>query len=122
MFAYEYILTKFMNSLLLLHRFHKEELKKRGVRNLEQKHKAEFDWVAGHVSKLRNAPKDTKLLFKGPDMRVRPWDACTVNGVRFHTMGSEKDLRTQNLGIVMKVGVENSKEERELYWVLKQVF
>ena len=111
-----------MTSLLLFHRVHKEELKKRGVQNLEQKHKAEFvDWFADHVRKLRNAPEDIKLLSKGPDMRVCPWDACTVNGVRFRTMDSEKDRRTQNSSIMMKVGVENSEEEGELYGVLKQV-
>ena len=111
-----------MTSLLLFHRVHKEELKKRGVRNLEQKHKEEFiDWFEDHVRKLRNVPKDLTLLSRGPDKHVRPWDACTVNGVRFRTMDSEKDRRTQNSGVMMKVGVENSEEERELYGVLKQV-
>lgn len=111
-----------MTSLLLFHRVHKEELKKRGVRNFEEKHNEEFvDWFENHVRKLRNAPKDLSLLSKGPDKRVRAWHACNVNGVRFRTVDSEKDRRTQNSGIMMKVGVENSEEERELYGVLKQV-
>jgi hypothetical protein len=111
-----------MTSLLLFHRVHKEELKERGVRNFEQKHNEEFvDWFEDYVRKLRNAPKDLSLLSKGSAKCVCAWDACTINSVRFRTMDSEKDRRTQNSGVMMKVGVENSEEERELYGVLKQV-
>jgi hypothetical protein len=82
---------------------------------MEQKHKEGFvEWFEDHVRKLRNAPKDLTLLSRGPDKRVRPWDACTINGTRFRTVNSEKDRRTQNSGIMMKVGIENSEQVRVL--------
>jgi hypothetical protein len=111
-----------MTILLLFHRVYKAELKKRGVRNLEQKHKEGFvEWFEDHVRKLRNVPKDLTLLSRGPNKHVRPWDTCIVNGIRFRTVNSEKDRSTRNSGIMMKVGIENSEQERELYGLLKQV-
>jgi hypothetical protein len=35
-----------------------------------------------------------------PNLRVRIFSACLVNGVRFHTVNHEKNRRTQNSGIV----------------------
>lgn len=110
--ANEYILTKSISSLLLFHRVHKEELKKVGVQNFEEKHNEEFvDWFEDHVRKLRNASEDLSLVSKGPNMCVRAWYACTVNSVGFRTVDFENYRRNKNSGIMTMVGVENSEEE-----------
>ena len=47
--------------------------------------------------------------------------ACSVNGALFRTVEADKNKKTQNSGVMLKVCMDNS-EEAEIYGVLKEVF
>ena len=42
--------------------------------------------------------------------------ACSVNGALFHTVEADKNKKTQNYGVMLKVCMDNS-EEAEIYEV-----
>ena len=54
-----------------------------------------------------------------PDLRVRIYSACLVNGVRFHTVDREKNRRTQNSGI-MAEGTHGN-HDIDFYGSLKEI-
>ncbi len=54
-----------------------------------------------------------------PDLRVRIYSACLVNGVRFHTVDREKNRRTQNSGIMVEGTHDN--QEIDFYGSLKEI-
>src|SRR6266498_3561849 len=54
-----------------------------------------------------------------PDLRVRIFSACLVDGVRYHTVDREKNRRTQNSG-VMSDG-SHGDENIEFYGCLKEI-
>ena len=93
----------------------------RGVNNIEQALKEEFPaWFKQHVRNLNNVSDDLKSLAFGPDQRVVVYPACNVNGARFRTVAREKNLRTQNSGIMTKASFSD-QEETEYYGVLTEV-
>ena len=54
-----------------------------------------------------------------PDLRVRIYSACLVNGVRLHTVEREKNRRTQNSG-VMTDGTHDN-QDIDFYGSLKEI-
>lgn len=62
---------------------------------------------------------DLYALACGPDLRVRLFSACTVNGIRYNTVDKEKYWKTQNSGI-MTMGTHNGKST-EFYGSLKEI-
>ena len=62
---------------------------------------------------------DLFALSREPDMRVRIFSACLVNGVRYHTVDREKNRRTQNSGILTD-GTHNG-ESIDFYGCLKNI-
>ena len=46
---------------------------------------------------------------------------CSVNGDLFCTVEADKNKKTQNSGVMLKVCMDNS-EEAKIYGVLKEVF
>ncbi|XP_057771180.1 uncharacterized protein LOC130990991 [Salvia miltiorrhiza] len=59
-------------------------------------------------------------LSYGPDERVTHYDGCIVNGLRFHTKRHDLNKRTQNYGVVVKVGDDDSGLQ-EYYGVLVDI-
>jgi len=55
----------------------------------------------------------------GPDLRVKYSTACSVNGVRYSTAEREKNLKTQNSGVLTE-GTHKG-ETIEFYGLLRQV-
>ena len=43
---------------------------------------------------------DIFSLACGPDLRVRKYSSCIVNGVRFNTVNRDKNKKTQNSGVM----------------------
>lgn len=70
----------------------------------------------------KKSPEATVELYslaRGPDLRVKRYNRCIVNGVRFHTKDRELRLRTQNSGVVVKG--EHQSEEKDFYGVLTDI-
>jgi hypothetical protein len=92
-----------------------------GVNNIDEALQKEFPaWFKQHVSNLDNAPEDLQSLALGPDARVVVHSMCNVNGARFRTVDREKNLRTQNSGVMTRASVSD-EEEMEFYGVMKEV-
>lgn len=62
---------------------------------------------------------DLYALACGPDLRVRSYSSCVVNGVRFNTVEREKNRRSQNSGVVSE-GTHN-KKVIDFYGKLKEI-
>ncbi|XP_038697901.1 uncharacterized protein LOC119995458 [Tripterygium wilfordii] len=88
--------------------YHKSELEKESPSNVEQRHNKEFiEWFTTQVSKLYeegNGRVNHELysLSQCPDRRVYFYGTYCCNGFRFRTRDSEKFLKTQNSGVVVK--------------------
>lgn len=54
-----------------------------------------------------------------PDMRVRLYSACIVDGVRYHTIDREKNRKTQNSGVMVQ-GTHNG-EHIDFYGCLQDI-
>ena len=54
-----------------------------------------------------------------PDKRVRLYSGCIADGVRYHTIGREKDRKAQNSGIITEGGHDG--EEIDFYGQLRSV-
>jgi hypothetical protein len=57
------------------------------------------------VMRLRNINEeevdDDLFLFAcGPDLRVKKYSSCIVNGMRFNTVDHDKNKKTQNSGVM----------------------
>jgi hypothetical protein len=88
------------------------------VNNIKAEIEKEFPaWFKKHVSNLDNATEDLKSLALGPDARVVVHPMCNVNGARFHSVDREKNMRTQNSGIMTSASVS----DQEYYGVMKKV-
>jgi hypothetical protein len=62
---------------------------------------------------------DIYALSCGPDLRVKLFSGCIVNGVRFHTIDREEKRRTQNSGVMVD-GTHNG-EDIEFFGCLKEI-
>ena len=69
--------------------------------------------------KSPEATDDLYSLACAPDKRVTQYTGCIVNGIRFHSKEREKNRRTQNSGVVVKV-YEGDKEI-QYYGVLTNI-
>ena len=99
----------------------REELMDRGVNNIDEAMQKEFpSWFKKHVRHLNNVSEDLKLLADGPDRRVVVHSGCNVKGARFRTVTREKNLKTQNSGVMTKASF-GDEEESEFYGVLQEV-
>jgi hypothetical protein len=91
------------------------------VNNIEAVLEKEFPaWFKKHVYSLDNAPEDLKSLALGPDARVVVHPMCNVNGARFRSVDREKDMRTQNSGVMTRASVSD-EQVQEHYGVMKEV-
>jgi hypothetical protein len=62
---------------------------------------------------------DLITLARGPDIRVRKFSTCVVNGVRFNTDERDKNKKTQNSGLACIGGYKN--EKINYYGTLKEI-
>lgn len=62
---------------------------------------------------------DIFSLACGPDLRIKKYKSCIVNGVRFNTLDHDKNKKTQNSG-VMSLGTHNY-ELIEFYGNIKEI-
>ena len=62
---------------------------------------------------------DLFALACGPDIRVRQFSTCVVNGVRFNTDERDKNKKTQNSGLTCIGGYKN--ENINYYGTLKEI-
>lgn len=109
------------NNLLIFDRKFRDELTNNGVTDVDVVLEKEFAaWFKNHVRDLTDVPDDLHTLAMGPEKRVLVHNACNVNGARFRTVDREKNLRTQNSG-VMNVAALDDQPETEFYGVLKEV-
>jgi hypothetical protein len=65
------------------------------------------------------ADDDLRTLARGPDIRVRKFSTCVVNGVRFNTAERDKNKKTQNSGVACIGGHKN--EKINYYGTLKEI-
>ncbi|KAG8372858.1 hypothetical protein BUALT_Bualt12G0110700 [Buddleja alternifolia] len=104
---------------------HKEELKQKDGANVEKRHEESFSkWfeervVLGTCEKSHAVNEDLVHLAYGPDKRATHYEACIVNGIRFHTKRREMNKKTQNSGVVVKV--EEESGFRDYYGVLTDI-
>jgi hypothetical protein len=59
-------------------------------------------------------------LSQGPDNRPRVFNRCLINGFLFRTTDMEKNLTTQNSGVVVKG--DESTGNMDWYGVIKKIF
>jgi hypothetical protein len=62
---------------------------------------------------------DLFSLACGPDLRVRKYSSCIVNGVRFNTVDRDKNKKTQNSG-VMSQSTHNG-QVTDFFGILKEI-
>ena len=99
----------------------KQELTNKGVNNIDKALQQGFqEWFKGHVRNLNNVSADLHTLSQGPDRCVAVYSACNLNGARFRTLDREKNLRTQNSGVMNKAS-SGAQGEIEFYGVLKEI-
>ncbi|XP_058112986.1 uncharacterized protein LOC131256009 [Magnolia sinica] len=82
----------------------KKEMPRRAPRLLERIHNEKFpDWLGKHVDHVGNdqVPKEVRSLARGPNTVARRFKGYIINGFRFRTRDRERDLKTQNSGVVV---------------------
>jgi hypothetical protein len=62
---------------------------------------------------------DLFSLACGPDLRVRKYSSCIVNGVRFNTIDRDKHRKTQNCGVMTR-GTHNN-DEIDFFGTLREI-
>jgi hypothetical protein len=88
-----------------------QEVMVRGVSNIEEALQKEFpSWFKNHVSQLEKASEDLKSLTYGPDKHVIVHSACNVKGARFRMITREKNLRTQNYGVMNNASIGGEQD------------
>jgi hypothetical protein len=69
---------------------------------------------------LKNAHEDLVSLANGPDRRVIMHGSCNIKGARFRMVAREKNLKTQNSGVMAKADIPIGNGD-EYYGVLQEV-
>jgi hypothetical protein len=69
---------------------------------------------------LKNAHEDLVSLANGPDRRVIMHGSCNIKGARFRMVTREKNLKTQNSGVMAKADIPTGNGD-EYYGVLQEV-
>jgi hypothetical protein len=62
---------------------------------------------------------DIFALACGPDLRVRSYSTCVVNGVRYYTVERDKNKKTQNFGVAYASSYRS--EMIDFYGTLKEI-
>ncbi|CAN6222944.1 unnamed protein product [Urochloa humidicola] len=104
---------------------YRKELEKEGISDVEKTLEKQFSsWFKKHIAKLRyvegkDVPDGLYALSCEPDLRIRIYSGCLVDGVRYHTLDREKNRRTQNSGVM----AEGSHDEDyiDFYGQLKEI-
>uniref|UniRef100_I1QZM3 DUF4216 domain-containing protein n=1 Tax=Oryza glaberrima TaxID=4538 RepID=I1QZM3_ORYGL len=80
--------------------------KKTNRGNIDKRHKEQFvSWFERKMNILHadgKTDQDIYSLSRGPDHRVRVANRSSINGSLFHTTNVEKNLTTQNNGVVVQ--------------------
>ncbi|XP_058101688.1 uncharacterized protein LOC131245925 [Magnolia sinica] len=82
----------------------KKEMPRRAPRLLECIHNEKFpDWLGKYVDHVGNDQvlKEVRSLARGPNTVARRFKGYIINGFRFRTKDRERDLKTQNNGVVV---------------------
>ena len=124
-FIIEFSYTIYLLLILILFyvfiRLFKNECTQKGLDSSDEAIQEEFGpWFEEHVRKLENVSEDLVSLSFQPYERVNEYSACNVNGARFRTIDRDRNLRTQNSG-VMNIAGYGDGQETEHYGVLKKV-
>jgi len=81
-------------------RMYKAEKSQEGVHDIDDKTlMTEFlELFEKHILGKRDQVSEHLLaLARGPETRVLIFDSCTVNGVRYHSLSREENLKTNNI-------------------------
>uniref|UniRef100_A0ACD5ZPG1 Uncharacterized protein n=1 Tax=Avena sativa TaxID=4498 RepID=A0ACD5ZPG1_AVESA len=85
---------------------HFEELKRKNSGNPQKQHREEsVGWFETRITELYNDGKVSSLIYalaKGPDHRARVFNRTVLNGYFYRNSYIEKDLSTQNSGVIVK--------------------
>ncbi|CAO2189468.1 unnamed protein product, partial [Urochloa humidicola] len=85
---------------------HMEELAKYSSRNIKKRHQDQFvRWFEGKIKHLYNKGEVSEHMFalsRGPDHRTRTMSRCHINNWLFRTSEVEKNLVTQNSGVLVR--------------------
>lgn len=108
---------------------HEDILKREGVddRQLKERQREQFPkWFLNQLTSIRNGDKLIEQLYclaRGPDPRARRYSGCIVNVVRFHTSSRDKNLKTQNSGVMVERSHATNKviERVEFYGVVNDI-
>jgi len=104
---------------------YRKELETAGNRNVEGNLAKEFPgWFRKYLATQRfvngeQINEDLYALASLPDLRLRIFSGCIVDGVRYHTVECESSRRTQNSGVMVE-GSHNG-EDIDFYGQLKEV-
>ncbi|KAL3626952.1 hypothetical protein CASFOL_029165 [Castilleja foliolosa] len=104
---------------------HKEELVAAGCVNIEKQHKEQFPtWFKEQMIRLYNDDRSAinESLYSlacAPNMCIKKFAGCIVNGVRFLTRERDSHRKTQNSGIV--VDGNHGDEMLSFYGVLDDI-
>lgn len=105
--------------------YRKELQNEGGFTDIEKQVEKQFSsWFKNYIGTLwhergEDLCSDLLALSCEPDLRIRVYSACIVDGVRYHTVDHEKYRRTQNSG-VMAQGTHNG-EDIEFYGSLREI-
>ena len=81
------------------------------------------DILSIQINKLYHDGKTSAAIYalsQGPDHRARIFNRCFINGFLFRTAEIEKNLTTQNSGVVVKG--DDSTGNMDWYGVIKKIF
>lgn len=74
-----------------------------------------------HIKSMGRWSKDLLALSRGPTSYVLRYNGYIVNGYRFHVEDHDRNLRTQNCGVVVVGENDNQSENIDYYGVLTDV-
>ena len=83
-------------------------IEREGGVDIEKKHEANFEhWFHKRLyNSKRSTDNESKQLYDlacGPDLHIKSYRGCIVNGVRYHTKEYAETRTTQNSGILFQV-------------------
>nr|XP_025880314.1 uncharacterized protein LOC107280544 [Oryza sativa Japonica Group] len=102
----------------------RDELEREEVSNIEKTIRQGFQTWFRNLMLRKNTDEemvddDIFSLACGPDLRIKKYKSCIVNGVRFNTLDRDKNKKTQNSGVI-SLGTHNS-ELIEFYGNIKEI-
>ncbi|XP_072149297.1 uncharacterized protein [Setaria viridis] len=99
---------------------HMDELRNTNSHNVDRRHKAEFvHWFERKIRNLHAEGKADEMIYSlshGPEQIVSVRNRCAINEFFFWTSDVEKNLSTQDSGVVVK-----GDDGMEWYGVIKKI-